>query len=159
MSNQVLNFARPLVVAAVVLGLTACSFSAPSYAREGYGPHSGFHGNGGLGRGGYRFGDRFEDHHPRRAEVLSRDNRLNWDLHKDRGQLGGNYKQLEGEQMAIRRQEQTEARANGGYLTRPEQAQLNREESRLHHQIANDYTGQGSGFGRGGFRRRATYNY
>ena len=126
---------------ALALGFLCSTINLPSFARkcEGFGPHSGFHGQGGLGRGGYRFGDRFEDNHPRRSEVLARDNRLNWTLNKDRGHLDGQYGQLEQQQVAIRRQEQADARANGGYITRQQQAQLNQDENQLLHQIRQDY--------------------
>lgn len=139
--NMLQSISKPSLIVAIAVGLAGAAIALPSDARkcENLGHHSGFHGNGGLGRGGYRFGDRFEDRHPRRSQVLSRDNRLNWRLNKDRGHLGGNYKQLEKEQIAIRRQEQADAKANGGYITRSERAQLNKEENQLNQQIHSDY--------------------
>ncbi|GEM_PF-847760 len=77
--------------------------------------------------------------HPRRAQVLRRDARLDRTLNNDYGKLGGHYWQLQGEDNRIRQQEQRDARMNGGYLTRGQQAQLDREENRLHQQITNDY--------------------
>ncbi len=134
------------LILALAFGLIGVA-NTPAFAKErGFGPHSGFRGNGGLGRGGYHFGDRFEDNHPRRSEVLGRDNRLNWNINKDRGQLGGHYNQLEQEQRSIRQQEQADARANGGYITRQQQMQLNGEENRLHNQLSSDFRG-GEGFG------------
>jgi hypothetical protein len=130
------------LVAALALGFVGSTINLPSYAWkncERYGRHTGFGGPGGLGRGGYHFGDRFEDRHPRRSEVLGRDNRLNYTINRDRGHLGGNYGQLEQEQRSIRHQEQADARANGGYISTQEQAQLNREENQLNRQVKQDY--------------------
>lgn len=95
------------------------------------------------------FAGRFAQNHPRRAEVLGRDNRMNRAINRDRGRLGGNYGGLEAEQRGIRRQEQADARANGGYITRQQQSQLNGEENTLRSQIRQDYTGRGSAFGTG----------
>jgi len=76
----------------------------------------------------------FAQMHPRRAEVLGRDTRLNDRINNDYGQLGGHYGQLEREDNSIRRQEQRDARANGGFITRGQQEQLNREENALSRQ-------------------------
>ncbi len=81
----------------------------------------------------------FGQHHPRRAEVLHRDSYLNREIRCDRGNLGGRYWQLESEDGRIRRQEQRDARLNGGYITPAEQYRLNWEESRLQRQINRDY--------------------
>jgi hypothetical protein len=81
--------------------------------------------------------------HPRRAEVLGRDNHINNRLNNDRGQLGGNYGRLKSEDRAIRQQAQADARFNGGYITKGEQGQLNHEENHLNSQIRRDYTGGG----------------
>ncbi|HEY9684324.1 MAG TPA: hypothetical protein V6C89_00135 [Drouetiella sp.] len=91
------------------------------------------------GGGGYPGGGNFAHNHPRRAEVLGRDNRLNRELHADRGDLSGHYSQLRGEDIAIRQQEQADARANGGYITPGQQAQLNREENHVQRQINRDF--------------------
>lgn len=77
--------------------------------------------------------------HPLRHEVLRRDNRLGNELRYDRGYLGGHYGQLAGEDRAIRRQEIGDSMANGGYLTRGEYRQLNREENTLQRQVNHDY--------------------
>ena len=102
------------------------------------------------------FAGQFAKNHPRRAEVLHRDNHLNNSINRDRGQLGGNYGALKTEQRGIRQQEQQDARADGGHITRQQQQQLNGEENILHSQVKQDYTGQGSafgtGYGRGGGR-------
>lgn len=83
--------------------------------------------------------DHFGDVHPRRAEVLGRDNHLGNQLSQDKGQLGGNYDALRAQDRAIRRQEQRDARMNGGHITQGEQNQLNREENNLHREIRNDH--------------------
>jgi len=89
--------------------------------------------------------------HPRRAEVLGRDRNINNRLNNDRGNLGGNYGRLKSEDRAIRSQEQADARLNGGYITRGEQHQLNREENHLNSQIRQDYNPGGGMPGGGSF--------
>ncbi len=81
----------------------------------------------------------FAQNHPRRAEVLHRDNRVGGRLNADAGQLGGNYSSLKQDQRSIRQQEQSDASANGGYITRSQKQQLNGEESQLNQQIRQDY--------------------
>lgn len=81
----------------------------------------------------------FAQNHPRRAEVLGRDNRINGTLNSDYGKLGGNYGQLRSEDQSIRSQEQSDARANGGYITPTQKQQLNSEENSLNQQIKQDY--------------------
>jgi len=77
--------------------------------------------------------------HPRRAEVLGRDARLNAEINHDYGHLNGRYGQLRREDLAIRRQAQQDAYINGGYITGGQQRQLNREENRLQRQINWNY--------------------
>ncbi len=103
------------------------------------GPHSGERAGAGVGRHGYQFGHRFQANHGRRAETLGRDNRLNYRLNKDRGNLDGHIGQLKNEQRGIRHQEQADARANGGHITQGEKAQLNQEENHLNRQIQKDH--------------------
>jgi hypothetical protein len=103
------------------------------------GPHSGERPGAGVGKHGYQFGNRFQNNHPRRAETLGRDNRLNHKLNSDRGNLGGHIGQLKGEQRGIRNQEQSDARANGGHITPGEKSQLNHEENHLNNQIQRDH--------------------
>ena len=81
----------------------------------------------------------FAVNHPRRAEVLRRDNVLNRELNSDYGYLNGHFGQLKAEDRTIRYQEQRDARINGGYITPGEQRQLNREENRLQRQINRDF--------------------
>jgi len=83
----------------------------------------------------------FGQEHPRRAEVLGRDNRLNNEINNDKGHLDGQYGQLKGEDQSIRRQEQNDARQNGGYITKGEQQQLNGEENHLQRQVNQDNSG------------------
>ena len=81
----------------------------------------------------------FEQNHPRRAEVLHRDNRINGDLNADAGKLGGNYGSLKQQQQSIRQQEQSDAKANGGYITKSQQRQLYTEDNQLNQEIKADH--------------------
>ena len=76
--------------------------------------------------------------HPRRAEVIGRDNHINREISNDRGNLSGHYGQLKNEDRSIRRQEQRDFNRNGGYLTRGQQIHLNREENHVQRQINRD---------------------
>jgi len=117
------NF-KVAVLTACVLG-TLASASLPSYA----GNQRGFWGNR---------EQRFDNRHPRRSEVLDRAGNLNNRINADRGNLDGHYQQLSREDRSIRRQEQRDARMNGGHITAQEQQHLNREENRLNNQIRRD---------------------
>ncbi len=81
---------------------------------------------------------KFVQNHPRRSEVLSRDANLNYNINKDEGHLGGNFGKLEQDDHSIAHQEQRDARQNGGYITKQEQGQLNREENRLNNLVKKD---------------------
>lgn len=81
----------------------------------------------------------FANRHPRRAEVLTRDHIERNELRADRGNLGGHYGQLMHEDRSIQHQEQRDARINGGFITRGQQNQLNREENRLQRQTNRDF--------------------
>jgi hypothetical protein len=96
------------------------------------------------------YAGQFRQNHPRRAEVLHRDNNINNRINQDRGQLGGHYGQLERQDQSIGRQEQRDARINGGYITPGQQAHLNSEENHVNREINHDYTGNNSGGGNGG---------
>ncbi|MGH9550727.1 MAG: hypothetical protein ACRD3W_15205 [Terriglobales bacterium] len=85
-----------------------------------------------------RPGWRFDQHHPRRGEVLNRDANLNNRINANRGDLHGHYGQLKREDQAIRHQEQRDARMNGGHITKGEQKQINREENHVNRQIHHD---------------------
>jgi len=77
------------------------------------------------------FAGKFAQNHPRRAEVLGRTGNINRRLNNNYGHLGGNYGHLENQDHQIVNQEQRDARQNGGYITRGQQGQLNREENSL----------------------------
>lgn len=72
----------------------------------------------------------FKEKHPRRAEVNERvrkqDRRIKQGL-KNGTLTPAQAKQLRGEEKGIKAQERSEVKANGGYLTKGEQKQLNGE--------------------------------
>jgi hypothetical protein len=80
----------------------------------------------------------FGQRHPRRAEVLRRDRNINQRINSDKGHLGGHYGQLKAEDQSIRRQEQRDARINGGFITKGQKQHLNQEENRVNRQIRRD---------------------
>ncbi len=84
------------------------------------------------------FAGPFAQRHPRRAEVNHRDRNINNRINADKGNLDGHYGQLKLEDRAIKRQQRRDARMNGGYITRGQQQQLNREENHLNNQIRRD---------------------
>lgn len=118
------KYLKVAVVTASVVGILS-SASLPSFA----GNHKGFWANR---------EQRFDNRHPRRSEVLDRAGNINNRINADRGNLDGHYRQLKREDQAIRRQEQRDARMNGGHITAGEQQRLNREENRLNKQIRRD---------------------
>jgi len=73
----------------------------------------------------------FAQNHPRRAEVLRRDAAINNRINNNYGHLGGKYGHLEHQDYGIQQQEQRDARANGGYITKGQQGQLSLEENSL----------------------------
>jgi len=80
----------------------------------------------------------FELHHPRRAEVIHRLERQNHRIRDERreGEISPREAHvLHREDRAIFRQEQREARRNGGFISKGEQRQLNREENGVSGQI------------------------
>jgi len=80
----------------------------------------------------------FQAAHPRRSQVLGQDARLNNEINQDKGNLSGQYSNLKSDDQSIRRQEQRDARRNGGHITAQQQAQLDKEESNLQSQINMD---------------------
>jgi len=114
-SINVLQGAKVAGLAALTLGLVVMTNSAPASAKS-----------------------HFAQKHPRRAEVLRRDNRENNQINNDYGHLSGHYGQLEHEDNSIKRQEQRDARQNDGHITKAEQTQLNHEENKLQRQINRD---------------------
>jgi hypothetical protein len=107
------------------------------WGNGGGGNGGGGWGNGGGGNGG---GGNFAQNHPRRAQVLSQDKSLNNSINQDKGNLGGNYGNLERKDQSIANQEQRDARQNGGYITQGEQQHLDNRETNLQNQINKDYT-------------------
>lgn len=85
------------------------------------------------------FAGEFAQKHPRRAEVLHRSNHINNRINADKGNLSGHYSQLKREDRSVVRQEQHDARTDGGHITRGEQKQLNHEENHLNKQIQRDH--------------------
>ncbi len=85
------------------------------------------------------YAGQFAKNHPRRAEVLGRDRNLNRRANADKGHLGGHYNQIKREDSSIRNQEQRDARINGGYITKGQQHQLNKEENKVNRQIERDH--------------------
>jgi hypothetical protein len=80
----------------------------------------------------------FKANHPRRAQVLGRNEKTNSRLNGDKGSLGGHYNQLKGENKSIHQQERQDAHANDGHITKGEQHQLNKEHNQLNQQIRKD---------------------
>jgi hypothetical protein len=83
----------------------------------------------------------FAKKHPRRAQVLRRDRRLKnqtENAEKSGKITDAQADKLEKEEGAIKNQEQADAAANGGHITKGEQRQLNREENRVHRQLRRD---------------------
>jgi hypothetical protein len=85
------------------------------------------------------FAGQWQRNHPRRTQVLHRNNNINNRVNADKGQLGGHYNQLKREDHGIRNQEQRDARMNGGHITKGEQNQLNREENHVNQQVRRDH--------------------
>jgi len=72
----------------------------------------------------------FQRNHPRRTEVLKRDDRQSHranQAYRSGKITGAQDAQIQRQERAIRHQEQMDAKRNGGYITKQQQAQLNRE--------------------------------
>lgn len=83
----------------------------------------------------------FSRHHPRRAEVNHREQNQQERIANgiQTGRLNPTEAaRLENEESALKRQERQDVRANGGYLTKHQQRQLNQEENGLSHEIYQD---------------------
>jgi hypothetical protein len=83
----------------------------------------------------------FEKNHPRRTEVLKREDNQVARVNHAETDKNLTYQQgskIKAEENGIRRQEQAEAKANGGYITKGEQQQLNREENKVGREINRD---------------------
>jgi len=86
-------------------------------------------------------GSRFADQHPRRDEVNSRvgDQRARVEQAVKSGKLTPSQaKQLLANDQAIKQQEHAEVKANGGFLTKSQQRQINQEENANSRLIRND---------------------
>ena len=84
--------------------------------------------------------NKFAQNHPRRAEVLKRDRNEQKANNQAAAQgkiTQGQANKLNREDANIRRQEQADAKKNGGYITPAEKQGLNREENRVNQQRAN----------------------
>ena len=83
----------------------------------------------------------FAQRHPRRAEVNHRFRHQQGRIATGiaTGRLNaGEATHLEGEEAAIKQQERSEVRTNGGYLTKRQQRQLNREQNGVSREIYQD---------------------
>jgi len=83
----------------------------------------------------------FAQRHPRRAEVNGRFRHQQGRIANGvtTGRLNaGEAANLEGQEAAIKHQERSEVRANGGFLTKGQQRQLNQEQNGLSHEIYQD---------------------
>jgi hypothetical protein len=80
----------------------------------------------------------FAQAHPRRAQLNARFAQLNTRMSSSYGQLGGQYQNLQGQSNQIQSQARAEAQANGGYLTKAQQGQLNSQYSQLGQQVSAD---------------------
>ncbi len=81
----------------------------------------------------------FKKDHPRRAEVIHRENKEKAKINnaEKNGKItAGQEKKLDKEENHIRAQERADAKANGGHITKGEQRQLNHEERHVEHQGA-----------------------
>lgn len=70
--------------------------------------------------------------HPRQHEVLAREHHQIHRINRERreGELtGAQARALRSSDRSIARQDHADARANGGYITKQQQRQLNREEN------------------------------
>lgn len=85
--------------------------------------------------------EEFKEKHPRRAEVNKRvrkeDKRIDT-AEKDGKLTPAQAQKLRGEVAGVKAQEQAEVKANGGYLTKGEQKQLNQELNQDSRQIKHD---------------------
>ncbi len=80
----------------------------------------------------------WQKHHPRREQVNNRLANQNRRIHQERkeGEINGRQAaQLHREDHAIRQEERTMARTNGGHLTKAEQHALNQQENQVSRQI------------------------
>ena len=83
----------------------------------------------------------FEEKHPRRTQVLKRDDRQSKRANaatRDGKLTGKQDAKIQRQEASIRNQEQRDAAKNGGHITKGEQAKLNREENGVNREIKRD---------------------
>jgi len=80
----------------------------------------------------------FGFNHPRQAEVDGRFAQVNSRISSSYGDLGGQYGKLQGRSNQIQSQMRSDVAANGGYLTKAEEGQFNREYSALGQKVSAD---------------------
>jgi hypothetical protein len=73
---------------------------------------------------------------------MNRNRNMGMRMNRDYGHLGGNYGKLQSERKSISQQERKDYKQNGGYLTKSEQHQFNKEDNNLSRQIASDNQGR-----------------
>jgi predicted nucleic acid-binding Zn-ribbon protein len=69
---------------------------------------------------------------------LHRVHNINNEINADKGHLNGHAGQLQSEDASVREQEQSDAKAHDGHITKDEQNQLNQEENQIKKQIGDD---------------------
>jgi len=77
-------------------------------------------------------------HHPRQAEVLGRTRVQDARIHNERvdGKIsGGEARQLRVDERDLRSEDHVDARANGGYITKGQQALMNRQENQINRDL------------------------
>jgi biopolymer transport protein ExbB/TolQ len=82
----------------------------------------------------------FKEKHPRRAEVLKRANneeKKNEEAEEQGKITNRQEKKLNREDQRIKKEEERDARAHGGMITKAEQNKLNREENRVNRERNN----------------------
>ncbi|HEY9712987.1 MAG TPA: glycosyl hydrolase, partial [Chroococcales cyanobacterium] len=86
----------------------------------------------------------FDKHHPWRAKVIHNDISLHNQLHQDAGHLDGHYNELDKRIHTLYRDEEREAKNNGGHLTNKEYQHLLARERHIHSDMSKDFqTGSG----------------
>ena len=121
-----------------LVATAACLLSGVAFAQQAPAPAANPNQAPGFDQ---KSSGNFDSQHPRRAEVLNRDaNEINKNkAAAANGEITGRQeRQLNREDASIRRQEQADARRNGGTITKGEQAKLNREENKVNRQRARD---------------------
>jgi hypothetical protein len=81
---------------------------------------------------------KFQQNHPRRAQVNSRLNNQNQRIRSERqsGQISkGQAANLHRQDRNIRKEERADASKDGGHITKPEQRSLNRQENAVSREI------------------------